>query len=159
MSRGREIPMKRFFALLAALCLLAGCTAGADSEAPAWQTELAGGGTISISGATVGEESTTSFYFAEGNVVSIPLLNISGKKAATLTMTGVEKNDITLIFVEQTGEDFWIRYFPRDPLEKLDYVVTQDKDGTLHYRLDTAYSYALFIGQEIWVLDVTREGL
>lgn len=151
--------MKRFFALLAALCLLAGCAAGADNEAPVWQTELTDGGTLSISGGTVREETTDFMYTASDVLASLPFLHISGKNAPTLTLTGVEENTVALIFIEPVGENRWIHYLTCEPLEKLDYVVTRDSDGTLRYRLDTACRYGLLAGGEWFMLDITREDL
>ena len=58
-----------------------------------------------------------------------------------------------------SGSCTWVGYVPRIPEEKLDYVLTRGEDGTLQYRLDTVYIYGLAVGWELWVLDVSREGL
>ena len=156
--------MKRLFALLAVFCMLglpAGCAAGAADEAPVWQTETENGGTVSISGCTVSGEETVVFLYYPGDPVprDRQLLHLTGKSAPTVTLTGVDESTVTLLFVEPADDGTWVGYVPHIPEEKLDYVFTRGEDGTLQYRLDTVYIYGLAIGNEIWLLDVTREGL
>lgn len=156
--------MKRFFALLAVFCMLglqAGCAAGAADEAPVWQTKTVDGGTISISGCTVSGEETVQYRHFPDRVECFDrqLLHLTGKSAPTVTLTGVEESDVTVLFVEHADDGIWERYVPHVAEEKLDYVLTRGDDGTLQYRLDTVYSYGLAVGWELWILDVSREGL
>lgn len=154
--------MKRFFALLAVFCLLgllAGCSAGADDKAPVWQTELAGGGTLSISGGSISEETGQFRIDAWLEPTSLPILHITGKSAPTMTVTGVGEDEIVFWFAEPADDGVWDRYVPITPVEKLDHVLTRGEDGTLQYRFDTVCGYAVAIGPELWILDITREGL
>ena len=47
------------------------------------------------------------------------------------------------------------------PAEKIDYVLTAGEDGSLQYRLDTAYSFALTVttaeGSDTLIIDCRRE--
>ena len=47
------------------------------------------------------------------------------------------------------------------PSEKIDYVLTAGEDGSLQYRLDTAYSFALTVttaeGSDTLIIDCRRE--
>lgn len=156
------MPMKRLFARLAVFCLLGllvGCGAGTAEEEPAWQTTRGDGSTLSLSGCTVREEPVQFRYHAGQEALPRQILHITGKTAPVLTVTGVEESAIALLFVEPAGDGSWVNYEPHIPEEKLDYVLTRGEDGALHYRLDTVYGYAVAIGPELWVLDITREGL
>lgn len=149
--------MKRLFALLLALLVLAGCSAGAGADLePVWQTELAGGGTLSISGCTVTETEADFWPAQDQACTTLPLLEIEG--VPTLTLSGVLEADIAMAYVEPYG-DGWLHYEPRIPVEKLDYILTQEEDGTLRYRLDTVYNYRLTVGNEQWLLIVSRDDI
>ena len=150
--------MKRLCALLLVCCLLAGCAGVADAAdaEPAWQAELAGGGTLTVSGCTVTQTTADYLPAADAAPVTLPLLRTEG--VPTLTFTGVTEEDIVLDYAEPAGESY-IRYEAKFPIDKLDYVFTRGEDGTLTYRLDTVYSYCLTVGEEQWLLSVHREGI
>lgn len=152
--------MKRLFSLLLTVLMLTGCAAGtgADTE-PVWQTELDGGGTLSISGCTV-TETEADFWAAEDQPgITLPLLNIEGVPTLTLSdATDVDFATFFLGFVEPYGEG-WLHYTARIPVNKLDYVLTEEEDGTLHFRLDTVYNYRLVLGSRQWLLIVSRDDI
>ena len=141
--------MKRLFALVLALALLAGC-GGSQTVDPVWQTELAGGRSFAVSGCTVREDSGS--YDEQ----LLPLLYLDG--VPTLTFTGVTAEEISLCYAAPYEEGY-IPYTGVGVLPDLDYVLTRDDDGTLHYRIDTVYSYCLTVGQEQWLLVCSRDDI
>lgn len=153
--------MKRLFALLLTVLMLTGCAAGtgADPE-PVWQTKLDGGGALSISGCTVTKTAEADFWFdPDLNGTTLPLLYIEGVPTLTLfDVTEEEMANFFLGYIEPYGEG-WLHYQPRIPVEKLDYIRTQDEDGTLHFRLDTVYNYRLCLGDQQWLLIVSRDDI
>ncbi len=144
--------MKRLFALLLVLALLVGC-AGEGSTEPVWQTGLAGGGSFAVSGCTV-SEGGADYTAQQSEPVRLPLLYLDG--IPTLTFAGVAETDILLQYAEPQ-EDAYIYYLDKIPEEKIDYRLTREEDGTLHYRLDTVYSYCLTVGEEQWLLVCSRD--
>lgn len=144
--------MKRLFALVLLLAVLAGC-AGERSTDPVWQTGLNGGGTFAVSGCTVREDHA-DYTAPQSEPVSLPLLFLEG--IPTLSFTGVAEQDVLLQYAEPQ-EDAYVYYPYKVPEDKLDYILTRGGDGALHYRIDTVYSYCLTVGEEQWLLVCSRD--
>lgn len=135
----------------AAVLLLCACAPRVDPT-PVWQTVLPGSGAgLTIANCAV-EETTTP---GDGQV-SLPLLRCDG--VALLTITGAEQVDLRFALPDTDGVRF---YNDNLPSEKIDYVLTAGEDGSLQYRLDTAYSFALTVttaeGSDTLIIDCRRE--
>lgn len=135
----------------AAVLLLCACAPRVDPT-PVWQTILPGSGAgLTIANCAV-EETTTP---GDGQV-SLPLLRCDG--VALLTITGAEQVDLRFALPDTDGVRF---YNDNLPAEKIDYVLTAGEDGSLQYRLDTAYSFALTVttaeGSDTLIIDCRRE--
>ena len=135
----------------AAVLLLCACAPRVDPT-PVWQTILPGSGAgLTIANCAV-EETTTP---GDGQA-SLPLLRCDG--VALLTITGAEQVDLRFALPDTDGVRF---YNDNLPAEKIDYVLTAGEDGSLQYRLDTAYSFALTVttaeGSDTLIIDCRRE--
>lgn len=135
----------------AAVLLLCACAPRVDPT-PVWQTILPGSGAgLTIANCAV-EETTTP---GDGQA-SLPLLRCDG--VALLTITGAEQVDLRFALPDTDGVRF---YNDNLPSEKIDYVLTAGEDGSLQYRLDTAYSFALTVttaeGSDTLIIDCRRE--
>ena len=135
----------------AAVLLLCACAPRVDPT-PVWQTVLPGSGAgLTIANCAV-EETTTP---GDGQA-SLPLLRCDG--VALLTITGAKQVDLRFALPDTDGVRF---YNDNLPSEKIDYVLTAGEDGSLQYRLDTAYSFALTVttaeGSDTLIIDCRRE--
>ena len=89
---------------------------------------------------------------------SLPLLRCDGVALLTITGAGAEQVDLRFALPDTDGVRF---YNDNLPSEKIDYVLTAGEDGSLQYRLDTAYSFALTVttaeGSDTLIIDCRRE--
>ena len=135
----------------AAVLLLCACAPRVDPT-PVWQTILPGAG-LTIANCAV-EETTTP---GDGQA-SLPLLRCDGVALLTITGVGAEQVDLRFALPDTDGVRF---YNDNLPAEKIDYVLTAGEDGSLQYRLDTAYSFALTVttaeGSDTLIIDCRRE--
>ena len=137
----------------AAVLLLCACAPRVDPT-PVWQTILPGSGAgLTIANCAV-EETTTP---GDGQA-SLPLLRCDGVALLTITGVGAEQVDLRCALPDTDGVRF---YNDNLPAEKIDYVLTAGEDGSLQYRLDTAYSFALTVttaeGSDTLIIDCRRE--
>lgn len=137
----------------AAVLLLCACAPRVDPT-PVWQTILPGSGAgLTIANCAV-EETTTP---GDGQA-SLPLLCCDGVALLTITGVGAEQVDLRFALPDTDGVRF---YNDNLPAEKIDYVLTAGEDGSLQYRLDTAYSFALTVttaeGSDTLIIDCRRE--
>ena len=137
----------------AAVLLLCACAPRVDPT-PVWQTILPGSGAgLTIANCAV-EETTTP---GDGQA-SLPLLRCDGVALLTITGVGAEQVDLRFALPDTDGVRF---YNDNLPSEKIDYVLTAGEDGSLQYRLDTAYSFALTVttaeGSDTLIIDCRRE--
>ena len=137
----------------AAVLLLCACAPRVDPT-PVWQTVLPGSGAgLTIANCAV-EETTTP---VDGQA-SLPLLRCDGVALLTITGAGAEQVDLRFALPDTDGVRF---YNDNLPAEKIDYVLTAGEDGSLQYRLDTAYSFALTVttaeGSDTLIIDCRRE--
>lgn len=149
----RIAPCLRALAAAAVLLLLCACAPRVDPT-PVWQTVLPGSGAgLTIANCAV-EETTTP---GDGQA-SLPLLRCDGVALLTITGAGAEQVDLRFALPDNDGVRF---YNDNLPAEKIDYVLTAGEDGSLQYRLDTAYSFALTVttaeGSDTLIIDCRRE--
>lgn len=147
--------MKRLFAVLAALALLAGCAHERDLE-PVWQAELANGGRVSLGNCTVSEEAAAFYPEPGSEPVTLPLLRAEG--VPVFTFTGVAAGDIAIYFAAADGTAY-THYDARLPQIKVDYRLNENADGSVRVRLDTVYGFRIAVGEQQWLVACTREKL
>ena len=148
----RIAPCLRALAAAAVLLLFA-CAPRVDTT-PVWQTVLPGSGAgLTIANCAVEETATPG----DGQA-SLPLLRCDGVALLTITGAGAEQVDLRFALPDTDGVRF---YNDNLPAEKIDYVLTAGEDGSLQYRLDTAYSFALTVttaeGSDTLIIDCRRE--
>lgn len=148
--------MKTIAMLLCLFLALSGCRRETSAE-PVWRQSLAGGGEAMLSGCTVLSEET-AWYLPKGEQTGeeLPLLRVEG--IPTLTLTGVDAELVDVQFVCPTGEGSYGDE-RANTLEKVDYRLTRQEDGTLEYLLDNVYNYRICVGQQNWLLICYREGI
>ena len=137
----------------AAVLLLCACAPRVDPT-PVWQTVLPGSGAgLTIANCAV-EETTTP---GDGQA-SLPLLRCDGVALLTITGAGAEQVDLRFALPDTDGVRF---YNDNLPSEEIGDVLTAGEDGSLQYRLDTAYSFALTVttaeGSDTLIIDCRRE--
>lgn len=159
--------IQRTILLLAAplSLLLAACSApAADAADPVWQQQLPNSGvTMELSNCTL--LSNDVVPYAEGRLdteywMDHEALAVEG--VPVITLRGVEAEQVELRFTEDIA-GLYIYYDKVLPQPELDYVLTQEEDGTLQYRLDTVYNYDFIIttpeGSDSMMVICYREGL
>ena len=137
----------------AAVLLLCACAPRVDPP-PVWQTVLPGSGAgLTIANCAVEEPTTPG-----AGQASLPLLRCDGVALLTITGAGAEQVDLRFALPDTDGVRF---YNDNLPAEKIDYVLTAGEDGSLQYRLDTAYSFAFTVttaeGSDTLIIDCRRE--
>ena len=148
------------------LCVLVlgGCTATSVDTTPVWQEELPEtGARMELSNCTLLE--TDPVYYAMERAgadqwTEKPALQTEG--VPVVTLRGISAEEVELRFVENI-DTLFVYYDKVLPQPDLDYIVTENTDGSLQYQLDTVYNYEFVIttpdGTDTMIVTCHRDGL
>lgn len=156
--------MKRIFCLLPAALLLAGCTAAAVDTTPVWQQVLPNTGVeLVLSNCTLLSDEPVDYTTDRdsGDPWTLrPALQTEG--VPVVTLYGAGPDQVELRYVENI-DHLYLYYDKMMPQVDLDYIVTEQPDGGLQYRLDTVYNFEFVVttgqGTDTMIVTCRREGL
>lgn len=131
-------------AWLLPVVLLAGCARTPDMT-PVWQKTLPGSGVQAVlSNCTLREETEVDYIHSRENNEWEKRPALFTTTSPVLTLTGVTADQVELRFSEQIT-DLYLGYDRVMPQPKLDYIFTENEDGSLQYQLDTVYNYEFIV--------------
>lgn len=157
--------MKKIFALPPALLLvLAGCGPAAVDTTPVWQQTLPQTGVqLVLSNCTLLSDEPVDYTTDRDSGdewTERPALQTEG--VPVVTLYGVEPEQVELRYVENI-DYLYLYYDKMMPQIDLDYILTEQDDGGLQYRLDTVYNFEFVIttgqGTDTMIVTCSREGL
>lgn len=151
---------------LALLCLLVlgGCHAAEVDATPVWSEQLPETGvTMELSNCELLGADPVDYTVDRDSGdpwVEKPALQTKG--IPVVTLRGVSAEEVELRFVENI-DTLYVYYDKMMPQVKLDYVCTEQPDGSLQYRLDTVYNYEFIVttqqGTDTMIVTCQRDGL
>lgn len=143
--------MKKLWGFLAVgVLLLTGCTTRAVDATPVWQQTLPEtGAEMTVSNCTLLSDESVYYAMSRDDTSDLwdekPALQVEG--IPVVTLQGVTSDQVELRFAENV--DYLYLYYDKVmPQEGLDYIFTEQADGSLQYRLDTVYNYEFRITTE-----------
>lgn len=155
--------MKGFFAAVAALfCagMLAGCAPKVD-DTVVWQGSLPNTGVqATLSNCTLVSEEPVDYTpdKHDPNWVKMPALTADG--APVLTLQGVSADQVNLEF-SQVVDFLYLPYTKVYPQIKLDYILTENPDGSIRYQFDTVTPFSITVttaaGSDTFILVCQRD--
>lgn len=157
--------MNKFVGLVP-LCLLVlgGCTAGKVDTTPVWSEQLPETGVMmELSNCELLSADPVDYTMDRDSGdpwIQKPALQTEG--VPVVTLHGVSAEEVELRFVENI-DTLYIYYDKMMPQIKLDYICTEQPDGSLQYRLDTVYNYEFVVttqeGTDTMIVTCQRDGL
>lgn len=157
--------MKKLWLFLP-FCLIAlsGCAVATTDTTPVWQQTLPETGVqMELSNCTLlGSEPV--YYTLDRDSsdpwTEKPALQTEG--VPVVTLRGASGDEVELRFVENI-DTLYVYYDKVMPQPELDYIATENADGSLQYRLDTVYNYEFVIhtddGTDTMIVTCQRDGL
>lgn len=154
------------FVWLAPLCLvvLGGCAATTVDTTPVWSEQLPETGvTMDLSNCELLSTDPVDYTWDSDSGdpwIKKPALQTKG--VPVVTLRGVSAEDVELRFVENI-DTLYVYYDKMMPQIKLDYICTEQQDGSLQYRLDTVYNFEFVVttqeGTDTMIVVCQRDGL
>lgn len=152
--------MKRFFAALALALALTGCAPQADTTV-VWQGSLPNSGVqAELANCTLLSEEPVAYTKDKHDPDWGEMPALTAEGAPVLTLHGVTPDQVTLAFI-QAVDYLYLPYTKVYPQVKLDYVLTDNADGSLSYRFDTVAPFQITVttptGSDTFFLICQRE--